>query len=332
MSQILKEKLMDQDIYSVSIVGMGKNTGKTVTLNYLISLLDPLTLGVTSIGIDGEKIDNLTFTPKPSISLKKGTVVATGEKTLKEFTSSYEILEGTGIFNPLGEIVMVRLQEDGEVLLGGPERTTDLKKIISTFKKYGCGKVLVDGAIDRRAAASPYVTDGMVFVTGAAFSRDFTRLVGETVHRLNMLTLPQTSISLEREDKIQLISGEEINFLPIKSALLADQLIGYFKGDRENLLYIPGALTDSFLQKIVPWIKKGYKIGIIVKDGTKVFLSPKAYGQFTDSGGKIEVLKSCKPLALGVNPLSEEGYGFDSTALVNSLQQLVPIPVFDPLK
>jgi hypothetical protein len=147
-----------------------------------------------------------------------------------------------------------------------------------------------------------------------------------------MLTLPQTAISLKWEDKIQMIYGEEINYLPIKSALLVDQLIGYFKEDRENLLYIPGALTDSFLQNIIPWLKKGYKIGIIVKDGTKVFLSPKAYGQFIDSGGKIEVLKGCKPLALGVNPLSVEGYGFDSTALVNNLQQLVSIPVFDPLK
>ncbi|SHJ79424.1 hypothetical protein SAMN02745227_00699 [Anaerobranca californiensis DSM 14826] len=331
MREILKEKLMDPEVYSLSIVGMAKNTGKTVTLNYLINLLQDITLGVTSIGIDGEKIDNLTSTPKPSINLKRGTLIATGEKTLQEFTGSFEILEGTGIYNPLGEIVIVRLLEDGEVLIGGPERTTDLKRIISRFKSYCCQKVLVDGAIDRRAAASPYITDGMVFVTGAAYSRDLARLVGETVHRLNMLTLPQTSVPLKLQEKIQLICGEEIICLPIKSALLVDQLLGYFKGDRENILYIPGALTDSFVQLIIPWVKKGYKIRIIVKDGTKVFLTPKTYGQFVDSGGTLEVLKSCKPLALSVNPFSVEGYGFDSTILVNNLQRLVSIPVFDPL-
>ena len=41
---------------SLSIVGLEKNTGKTVCLNYLLGRLDKLGIStaVTSIGVDGE--------------------------------------------------------------------------------------------------------------------------------------------------------------------------------------------------------------------------------------------------------------------------------------
>lgn len=339
MIESFKESILDPSIFSISLVGMGKNSGKTVTLNFVIDMLKDRRIGVTSIGIDGEKIDNVTFTPKPSISLAEGSIVATASGTLDQFTGSYEILQGTEIFNPLGEILIVKLLEKGDVLIGGPERSTDLKKIILSLKEHGCDKVLVDGAIDRRTSASPYVTDGMVFVTGASFSRDVNRLVKETVHRLNMLNLPRAHERVIKilEDYVTkkemvLIKGDTVQVLPFKSALLTKEITKYFTKDIDNILYIPGALMDSFMEEMIPLVKQGFKIKIIVKDGTKVFLSSKAYGEFMQLNGNIEVFRKSRALGLAVNPVSIEGYEFDSDALVEKLKHFVNIPVLDPLR
>lgn len=339
MIERFNDNIINPAVSSISLVGMGKNSGKTVTLNYLINILKHKKLGVTSIGIDGEKIDNLTYTPKPSITLDEGSIVATASGTLDQFSGSYEILEGTGIYNPLGEILIVRLLEASAVLLGGPERSTDLKKIISLLKSFGCEKVLVDGAIDRRVSASPYVTDGMVFVTGASFSRDINRLVKETVHRVNMLSLPTSEENIIKNfenyianDQMVLLKGEEILVLPFKSALFAKEITKYFIKGIENILYIPGALMDSFMDDVISLAKQGFISRIIVKDGTKIFLSPKIYGDFIELGGKIEVYRMSRALGLAVNPVSIEGYEFDSDTLVEKLKTFMDIPVLDPLR
>lgn len=333
----IRNRVLDEEIFSVAIAGMGKNTGKTVTLNYLLKTLKDLNIGVTSIGIDGERIDNLTYTPKPSIKLKAGTLVATASETLKEFTCGYEIIRGTDVHNPLGEVLIVRLLEEGDVLIGGPERTTDLLRVLNLFKELGCSKALVDGAIDRKAAASPFVTDGMIFVTGASFSRDMNRLVSETIHRLNMFSIPAISnkikMLLEQDlNSLRLFKGDEECPLPFRTALLAKNIGECFCPQRSNIMYIPGALMDTFTLELLPLLKKDYKILLIVKDGTKLFLSSKTYQEFISLGGKLEVYRQSKPLALAVNPVSIEGYEFDSDQLVENLQYFVNIPVFDPLR
>ncbi|HNW48174.1 MAG TPA: hypothetical protein PKK88_00500, partial [Bacteroidales bacterium] len=52
---------------SISIVGLEKNTGKTECLNYLIKRLplDIMTVAVSSIGVDGERRDQVTRSSKP---------------------------------------------------------------------------------------------------------------------------------------------------------------------------------------------------------------------------------------------------------------------------
>ncbi|MDY6895165.1 MAG: hypothetical protein SVO01_07110, partial [Thermotogota bacterium] len=67
---------------SVSIVGLEKNTGKTETINYLLKTLNKR-IGITSIGLDGEPIVQLTSMPKPHIGIVKGTIFATAEKYYK---------------------------------------------------------------------------------------------------------------------------------------------------------------------------------------------------------------------------------------------------------
>ena len=47
---------------AIGILGTAKNTGKTTTFNFLLewSNLKSIRVGLTSIGYDGEDIDNIT--------------------------------------------------------------------------------------------------------------------------------------------------------------------------------------------------------------------------------------------------------------------------------
>ena len=88
---------------TMSIVGMCKNAGKTTMLNWMLSggHLHG-TLGLTSIGRDGESTDIVTGTEKPGIFVKEGTLIATAKDMLRLGDVTKEILMTTGIPTPLG--------------------------------------------------------------------------------------------------------------------------------------------------------------------------------------------------------------------------------------
>lgn len=68
----------------VSIVGMAKNSGKTVVLNHLIAeaIREDIVLGIVSTGRDGESVDLVTETEKPKIFAEVGTIIATTTEML----------------------------------------------------------------------------------------------------------------------------------------------------------------------------------------------------------------------------------------------------------
>ena len=106
---------------TMSIVGMCKNAGKTTMLNWLLTAGHLRgTLGLTSIGRDGESTDVVTGTEKPGIFVREGTLIATAKDMLRLGDVTKEILMTTGIPTPLGEVVIMRARSDGYVQLAGP--------------------------------------------------------------------------------------------------------------------------------------------------------------------------------------------------------------------
>ncbi len=58
--------------------------------------------------------------------------------------------------------------------------------------------VWVDGAYDRKAAASPWVTDATVCVVGAAMGRSLDLILQRTEEMIRLLTLPEARNPLVR--------------------------------------------------------------------------------------------------------------------------------------
>lgn len=186
---------------SVSLIGMCKNAGKTTTLNQLIAELkrNGVSFGATSVGRDGESTDLVTNTVKPGIFVYKGTIVATAADLLKYCDTTREILCSTGIYTPMGEIIIFRARTDGFVQIAGPSMTSQLAEVSELIRPYGVDKILIDGALGRKSLCSRKVSQSTILCTGASYHKSMATVVRDTAYTCEILQLPQAPFEVPEE-------------------------------------------------------------------------------------------------------------------------------------
>ncbi len=190
---------------SAVVVGTAKNVGKTTAFNALreIARRRGVTIGVTSIGRDGEPVDAVTSAPKPRVRLATGTVVALPEG-LVPASPALEIL-GRGAWTALGAIVYARAVIPTTCEIGGPPTRRAMRATIERLCGLVAGPVIVDGAIDRVAALAAG-DDAIVVATGAA-SGDSVEAVAAVARRaVARLMLPGRDARTERA-RVVIVGG-----------------------------------------------------------------------------------------------------------------------------
>lgn len=203
MSSQLLEIL--NSVKTMSIVGMCKNAGKTTMLNWMLHH-DRLqgTLGLTSIGRDGESTDVVTGTEKPGIFVREGTLIATARDMLRLGDVTTEILETTGIPTPLGEVVILRARSAGNVQLAGPSITSQLREVSRMFFDLGADKSIIDGALGRKSLGARAVAEGVVLCTGASYHMSMEKVVADTANIYRIMNLPKAAtLPPEAEDGLE---------------------------------------------------------------------------------------------------------------------------------
>lgn len=325
-----------QKCSSLSIVGMAKNVGKTVTLNYLLGELQhsDKQIAVTSIGIDGEGIDQVTATAKPEIILYEGMMFVTSEKHYISRQLTSEIMHLSNHRTSLGRLVTAKTKVAGKVLLSGPADTATLQQLIAHNKTMGVDLTIVDGALSRLSLASPSVTEATILATGAAISAKIAHLVKQTKHQCDIVQLEQVDSDIVNKltllhSGVWIINKEgEVRDLGVRSALMAGRLITEQLLNDTLYIYIAGALSDSFLDHL-RMQKSMDKVTLVVQDFTKVFASPESITAFFRKGGKLKVLYKTSLLAITVNPTSPEGYVLNSKDVCTALEDALELPVYD---
>jgi hypothetical protein len=326
----------------LAIVGMTKNVGKTVTLNYLIDRFSHSgnTLGLLSAGYDGERVDRLTLREKPRILAPAGALVATAEACFEAAEADLEPLAASSFSTPLGEVFIGRVKRAGLVELAGPGSAAALQVLIERIKQYGAVQILVDGAINRLASASPSVTDATVLATGAAVAPLLDDIIHKTLFRCHILEAPAVDDpalleaareGLERGEAALLLCRNgswEAEALHAPIPLLARaQLRRKFREGVEAVV-LGGALIDQMLLEISRLSSP--PPAVIIRDATKNFISPEAHARYLQSGGKIMVLQAIRLLAVTVNPTDPAGKDYDPGYFLQKLAAaLAPRPVFD---
>lgn len=321
---------------SISFIGMSKNAGKTTALNYFIDLArGNFTLGLSSIGRDGETIDRVTSTSKPRIYIYRGTIISTASACLRLSDATLEILEVTDINTPMGFIVIARAVTDGYIELAGPSTNYQTKFVMQRMFGYGAEKVYIDGALSRKSFASPTVAEATIMSTGAAISNNFSKIIEETLHSYNMLTVKKYENEKIRErisqisESVYIISDDEVIF---KSE---STIIGYEKEivdkitEDTKIIYTKGAITDVLADLLLRNLKPDIKPDIIIDDGTKIFIKKENIARLKLKGINIYSLNEINVVAITVNPFSADDYSIDSKTMIQALKKYIDIPVFD---
>lgn len=323
---------------SLSIVGLDKNTGKTVCLNYLLGRLAQMgvSTAVTSIGVDGEQVDSVFATAKPEITLYTGMQFITSQQHYYQRRLVSKIVGVDERRTALGQLVTAEVICPGKVLLSGAATTSVLKQQIEQFKRNGVQLTIVDGALSRLSLASPTVTEAMILATGAAVSPNIQQLISRTRFVYRLINLPETD-DITRTHLSHISSGiwgidsdHQAHDLGIRSVFLLgrgeDNLFRY-----GNTLFVAGAVSDKLLKYLAaqPNIKDTV---LIVQDFTKFFVQMDVFADYVRRGGKIQVLQRSKLVAVCLNPTSPHGYTLNSEEACRQLSEALECPVYDVKK
>ncbi len=314
---------------SLSIMGMGKNTGKTSFLNLLIEEArlqeKKRVVALTSIGRDGEERDLVTKGDKPRIYVGEGTLVATAEALLSRCDVTKEIIESTRIGSALGKIIIFRALSDGFVEIAGPSRSVDLFTIEKSMREIenNCF-FIVDGALSRMSFATQ--TEGAVLCTGVSISQSMNKILEKTSSAIKSLTLQKTVYPLPEEEGRAFVYNGDWEKVHGELALSLGKEIREVLCKDTEALYIRGALTDRLFTELLS-SENFRNMVLIISDGTKLLVSPLMMRKLEMRKMEIQVVEEISIEKIIVNPYDAAGLEVNIEKLIHELQQETRIPI-----
>lgn len=305
---------------TVYFCGLSKNAGKTVALVQVMreARAAGMQIAVTSIGRDGEAFDALyPDFAKPLIHVAAGDMVVTAEALLP---AGCNIVQHFRIGSALGTIVAARAAGPCTVEVAGPSTVHGLRTVQAWVLAQGVDLFLVDGAIDRKAAALPDVSDGLVIASGAAVAEAMEDVLAETRCALDMLRVPAD---------VPCSGQPALRFSPVFDD--EESLRAAFAAHPEPLLTIlvQGAVTERLVDfllhaRLLP------RCRLVADCFAKVMITRRRWLDYQARGLHLTYLRSTPVLSLTVNPVAPGGAGFDAAAFLASMRAAVPeVPVFD---
>ena len=242
---------------------------------------------------------------------------------------------------PLGEVVLARLSQAGAIEVAGPSAAADLRAVSDAMLELGAEQVLIDGAIDRRAASSPAVADGLVMATGAILSEDIEAVVTATSDAVDLVRLPlaggRPRAATRRRTtarRATATAGSRSSARLVLNAEPAEIAALLREHPHASTFAVDGALGERFLEGLLAarTERSGRELRIVAGDPTKVFLSRRGPRWYARQGISIEVLQTIELKAITVNPVAPQSHRFDSQQLRELIGAAVAdVPILDVL-
>jgi hypothetical protein len=318
-------KSIIKDVYVLGIIGIAKNAGKTTTLNYIIDQLKDETIGLTSIGLDGEDLDQVNFLPKPKIRVRPHMIVATAKSCLENTNVSYDVLEETEINTAIGKVMMIRILKAGNLVIAGPTTNHELHLLLLKMKKY-VRRILVDGAFNRMTFANIKSLEGIILSSGASYHLSMEKTIKQTKWIVESFNLKQSETFQEVpkdhlmiETKHQIFRYTDKNIEKFSDRLSQDDPI--------ITIFIKGAVTSKMVAFIISKGISDFKL--IVEDPTKLLISHQEYEFMRMRSIEIEVIHQAKLLCVTINPFSTMGHHYDKEVFKNELQKVIDVPIYN---
>lgn len=319
---------------TVAVMGMTKNTGKTVALNHLLAHAQAshVAVGLSSIGRDGEERDQVYSIPKPPVLVTPGCLVATARDTLLRAKVRTRLLGNTGIDSPMGEIVLVKALDGGEMEVAGASRSHDQHRVIALLRQCGAEIVFLDGALGRSHHASPAIADGVVLATGAAIGGGVQDVLRKTRDRLAILGIPQADDALATRVAPAFdcggvgawdVDGQRLWVEPIATLNAAPRLL-QLMDSQVRTVAVSGAVARRLWLALTVLLQMHPGLTLVVADGTKLFIDAVDLTQFERQGGRVCALRAIRMAGITLNPFSPFGGSFDAHEFLAHAQHALP--------
>lgn len=311
---------------TIGVIGLSKNSGKTTTLNHIILTCGIENLGLTSIGLDGETLDQVNFLPKPKIKVQKGMIVATTTSCLELAHLKYELLKSTQFFTAIGEIHIVRILECGYMMIAGPSLNKELNQVIRLMKQY-TSFILVDGAFNRMTFANIAELDTIILASGAAYHHEMDETIKQTTFVVNLFSSKETNHMFEDSHYTLVIETNQklYRFLDKKENTVEQ----FFKQKEGSIkwIFIKGALSERLMNQLMKHDIRD--LTLILEDPTKMLLKHTYSTYFQKRNISIEVLKPTPISMVTINPWSPSGHHYDEQLFYDTMKRHIFIPVFN---
>ena len=288
-------------------------------------------LAITSIGLDGEEIDQVTSMEKPQIYVKPGYIVATAFDTLKNYSCKYKILEKTELITSIGEVVIIEILDEGKALVAGPSKVKDMQKLTNILEKYKLEKIIIDGAFSRQAFAK--AADATIFVVGANKDKNIDNVVKDAFlqyRKFTLKTLPLKPYSFG--ENISFIDREG-NFEELSFSSVIGNVNDIFVDEvlKAKFLYIPKTITNKFVEKLI--VERGkYTFDLIIDSPINIQLKDENLEKLFKLNINIFVLNPVNLALVCYNPYSPRGYDFDNMEFKTKLETALETEVINALE
>ena len=330
----LWQRIQASGISTLAVMGMTKNTGKTVALNHLLAQAAQaqVAVGVTSIGRDGEDRDAVFFVPKPPIYVWPGTLVATARATLARAKTRIKLIDSTSIDSPMGEILVLKVLDAGEMEIAGASRSSDQLKVIARLKQCGASLVILDGALGRSHHASPAIANGVILATGAAIGGGMADVIRKTRDRLAILGIAQADDAVRTLCEPVFAAGGvglwdsqgQALFMANISTLNSAVALMKHAQSAIKTIAVSGAVGRSLWGALLALAGSKPGLAVVVNDGTKLFVQASDLQAFTKLGAQLLAYRGIHMTGITLNPFSPLGGSFDAHEFLSTARQAFP--------
>lgn len=333
----LWQRIRAERMATLAVMGMSKNTGKTVCLNHLLAQADAenVAVGITSIGRDGEERDQVFSIPKPPVLVRAGGLVATARDTLLRAKTRWKLIGDTGVDSPMGEIVIVRVQADGEMEIAGASRSHDQHRVIGLLRQCGADLVILDGALGRSHHASPAIADGVVLATGAAVNGgggSVDDVIRKTRDRLAILGIAEADVALAARVRgvfehggVGVWQGDGACVFDARIATLnAAATLLALPADDIATIAVSGAVGRALWQAVDTLLARHPALTLVVADGTKLFVDARELATFARKGGRLCALRGIRIAGITLNPFSPFGGSLEAEEFLGAARRAFP--------
>ena len=154
------------------------------------------------------------------------------------------------------------------------------------------------------------------------------KVLEKTAHAVECYSLRGTDEHVKniarKINKTCIISEDGKTLVPdIKTSITSGKKIREMINEKTTHVFVKGAVTSALLKDL--WENKYLRgIKLIIEDGTKIFTDINMWNEMRRKGLKVETINTINVLAVTLNPVSPEGYFFDSEVLKENMKKVLP--------